>query len=83
MSRCARAERSRRRASARRKGIGFKTHRRVRVTARLRRNERFPPGDLSSALRWQHPILMEDTNRHGGECPARVRMEAGRFGGGE
>ena len=39
---------------------------------------------LSSILRWQHPIAMEDPNWHGSQMlPHRVRMEAGRFGEGQ
>ena len=57
-------------------------HRRVRVTARSRRNERFRVETLSSMLRWQHPLQIEDPNWHRSEpLHTRVRMEAGRFGG--
>jgi hypothetical protein len=57
-------------------------HRRVRVTARSRRNERFPVETLRSIPRWQHPFQIADPNWHRSEpLHLRVRMEAGRVGG--
>jgi hypothetical protein len=64
--------------------LGLRANRRVRVTARSRQNERFPTETFSSIPRWQHPFQMKDTNWHRSEpLHLRVRMEAGRVGGGE
>jgi hypothetical protein len=62
------------------------SQRRVRVTARSRRNERSRKRRrFSSALRWQHPFLRLRTPTGTGSenSHRRVRMEAGRIGGGE
>src|SRR5690242_563679 len=44
--------------------LSLVANRRVRVTARSRRNEHSAEEAFSSALRWQHPLEIKDTNRH-------------------
>jgi hypothetical protein len=40
-------------------------------------------GRVTTEQRWQHPFEIEDTNRHRSTDSFRVRMEAGRLGGGK
>ena len=84
MSRCGTVRRGRvgTRQRPKERIVDLVANRRVRVTARSRRNEGFPAETLSSILRWQHPFQIEDTNWHRSEqLHERVRMEAGRVGG--
>jgi hypothetical protein len=63
---------------------GFRTNRRVRVTAASARNERLQKRKrLSSAPRRQHPLQIENTSWHRSvKLHPRVRMEVGRVGDG-